>query len=75
MWPYYQIIIFRDIIMEFTERLPIKPIQWLSQLSLKEFSQICPTDSKQDCKNYFSLLQHFCKKKEQPDRSDTILPD
>ena len=25
--------------MELTERVPMKPIQWLSQLSFKEFSQ------------------------------------
>ena len=47
--------------MELTERLPIKPIQWLSQLSLNDFSHICPTKSKQDCKANFSVLQHFCK--------------
>lgn len=47
--------------MELTERLPIKPIQWLSQLSFKQFSHICPTKSKQDCKTNFSVLQQFCQ--------------
>lgn len=32
--------------MELTERVPMKPIQWLSQLSFKEFSQKCPTKTK-----------------------------
>ena len=47
--------------MELTERIPLQPIQWLSQLTLKEFSHICPTKSNQDCKTNFSVLQQFCK--------------
>lgn len=59
---FNQIIIFRNsITMELTERIPLQPIQWLSQLSLKEFSHICPTKSKQNCKTNFSVLQQFCK--------------
>lgn len=47
--------------MELTERVPMKPIQWLSQLSFKEFSQKCPTKTKGKLASKFSLLQQFCK--------------
>ena len=32
--------------MELTERLPIKPIQWLSQLTYSEFVDKCITKKK-----------------------------
>jgi hypothetical protein len=51
--------------MELTERLPIKPIQWLSQLSYADFTTVCLNKDKEytaeDCKQKYSLLQHFCK--------------
>ncbi len=51
--------------MEFIERLPLRPIQWLSQLSYKDFISICLSKDKEhtadDCKQKYSLLQHFCK--------------
>lgn len=51
--------------MEFTERLPLKPIQWLSQLSYMMFVEQClnknKTYSKEECKTKYSILQQFCK--------------
>jgi hypothetical protein len=47
--------------MEFIERLPLKPIQWLSQLSFQEFSKICPTKSKEECKTKYTTIMQFCK--------------
>lgn len=51
--------------MELTERLPLKPIQWLSQLSYTDFTTVCLNKDKEytaeDCKQKYSLLQHFCK--------------
>jgi hypothetical protein len=51
--------------MEFTERLPLKPIQWLSQLSYTEFVEKCLRKDKkytvEECKTKYSILQQFCK--------------
>lgn len=51
--------------MEFTERLPIKPIQWLLQLSYTEFVEKCLRKDKkytvEECKTKYSILQQFCK--------------
>ena len=51
--------------MELTERLPLKPIQWLSQLSYTEFVDRCLNKNKKhtsdECKTSYSLLEQFCK--------------
>ena len=49
--------------MEITERLPLKPIHWLSQLSYSEFVERCITKktSKTDCESLYTSLQQFCK--------------
>jgi hypothetical protein len=51
--------------MELIERLPLRPIQWLSQLNYTDFISFCLNKEKQyttdDCKQKYSLLQHFCK--------------
>ena len=51
--------------MEFTERLPLKPIQWLSQLSYTEFVAKCLRKDKkytvEESKTKYSILQQFCK--------------
>jgi hypothetical protein len=51
--------------MEFIERLSLKPIQWLSQLSYTDFISVCINKDKEytveECKQKYSLLQQFCK--------------
>jgi len=51
--------------MEITERLPLKPIHWLSQLSYSEFVEQClnkkKTHTKEECKIKYSILQQFCQ--------------
>ncbi len=51
--------------MELIERIPLRPIEWLSQLSYSEFVDICINKSKkhtsEECKIKYSLLQQFCK--------------
>ena len=51
--------------MELTERLPLKPIQWLSQLSYSEFVDKCLNKdkkyTKEECKTKYSILQQFCQ--------------
>jgi putative DNA primase/helicase len=51
--------------MEITERLPLKPIHWLSQLSYSEFVEQClnknKKHTKEECKTKYSILQQFCQ--------------
>lgn len=51
--------------MEITERLPLKPIHWLSQLSYSVFVDIClnkvKKHTKKECKTKYSILQQFCQ--------------
>lgn len=51
--------------MELTERLSLKPIHWLSQLSYNEFIEQCLSKDKkhtrEDCKSKYSVLQQFCQ--------------
>lgn len=51
--------------MELTERLPLKPIHWLSQLSYLEFVERCVNKdkkhTKEECKTKYSILQQFCQ--------------
>ena len=51
--------------MEITERLPLKPINWLSQLSYSEFVERClnkdKKHTKEECKTKYSILQQFCQ--------------
>jgi len=50
--------------MELTERLSLKPIQWLSQLTYSEFVDKCITkkkNNKKDCESRYTTLQQFCK--------------
>lgn len=51
--------------MEFTERLPLRPIQWLSQLSYTDFVDKCINKTKkytiEECKTKYSILQQFCQ--------------
>lgn len=51
--------------MEITERLPLKPIHWLSQLSYSEFVEQClnkdKKHTKEECKTKYSILQNFCQ--------------
>ncbi len=51
--------------MEITERLPLKPIHWLLQLSYSEFVDQCLNKdkkyTKEECKTKYSILQQFCK--------------
>lgn len=51
--------------MELIERLPLKPISWLSQLSYTEFVERCLNKEKQhtkkECQMKYSILQQFCK--------------
>jgi hypothetical protein len=51
--------------MELTERLPLRPIHWLSQLSYTEFVDTCLKKdkkyTKEECKTKYSILQHFCQ--------------
>ena len=51
--------------MEVTERLPLKPIHWLLQLSYSEFVEQCLNKdkkyTKEECKTKYSILQQFCQ--------------
>ena len=51
--------------MELTERLSLKPINWLSQLSYSAFVEEClnknKKHTKEECKTKYSILQQFCK--------------
>ena len=51
--------------MELTERLPLRPIHWLSQLSFTEFVDTCLKKdkkyTKEECKTKYSILQQFCQ--------------
>ena len=51
--------------MEIIERLPLKPINWLSQLSYSEFIERClnkdKKHTKEECKTKYSILQQFCQ--------------
>ena len=51
--------------MEIIERLPLKPIYWLSQLSYSEFVERClnknKKHTKEECKTKYSILQNFCQ--------------
>ena len=51
--------------MELIERLPLKPIHWLAQMSYTEFVAQClnPTKkhTKEECKTKYSILQQFCQ--------------
>jgi len=51
--------------MEITERLPLKPIIWLSQLSYNDFVKQCLNEDKkhkkEECKTKYSILQQFCQ--------------
>ena len=51
--------------MELIERLPVKPIHWLSQLSYTEFVERClnkdEKHTKEECKTKYSILQQFCQ--------------
>ena len=51
--------------MEITERLPLKPINWLSQLSYTEFINNCLNKNKkyakEESKIKYSILQQFCQ--------------
>ena len=51
--------------MELTERLPLKPIHWLSQLSYTDFVERCINNdkkhTKEECKTKYSILQQFCQ--------------
>ena len=51
--------------MELTERLPLRPIHWLSQLSSTEFVDTCLKKdkkyTKEECKTKYSILQQFCQ--------------
>ena len=51
--------------MELVERLPLKPIHWLSQLSYTEFVERClnkdKKHTKEECKTKYSILQQFCQ--------------
>jgi putative DNA primase/helicase len=51
--------------MEITERLPLTPIHWLSQLSYSEFVEQClnkdKKHTKEECKTKYSILQNFCQ--------------
>jgi len=51
--------------MEITERLPMRPIQWLSQLSYTQFVETILKKekkyTKEECKTKYSILQQFCQ--------------
>ena len=51
--------------MEITERLPLTPIHWLSQLSYSKFVELClnkdKKHTKEECKTKYSILQNFCE--------------
>ena len=51
--------------MEITERISLRPIHWLSQLSYTEFVDKCLNKNKkytkEECKIKYSILQQFCQ--------------
>ena len=51
--------------MELTERLPLKPIYWISQLSYTEFVEQCLNKNKkytkEECKTKYYIAQQFCQ--------------
>lgn len=51
--------------MELIERLSLKPIHWLSQLSFTDFVKTCLNKdkkyTKEECKTKYSILQQFCQ--------------
>jgi hypothetical protein len=51
--------------MELTERIPLRPIQWLSKLSFSEFVEKCLNKAKrntlEDCKMRYTSLKKFCQ--------------
>lgn len=51
--------------MEITERLPLRPIYWLSRLSYSDFINQCLNKNKkytkEECKTKYSILQQFCQ--------------
>lgn len=51
--------------MELIERLPLKPIYWLSQLTFTEFVEQCLNKNKkhtsEESKTKYSILQQFCE--------------
>jgi len=51
--------------MEIVERLPLKPIHWLSKMTYTEFVEKCLNKdkkyTKEECKTKYSILQQFCK--------------
>ena len=51
--------------MEVTERLPLKPIHWLLQLSYSEFVEQCLNKDKKytkdECNTKYSILLQFCQ--------------
>lgn len=51
--------------MELIERIPLGPIQWLSNMSYIEFVEKCLNSNKkhtkEECKTKYSILQQFCK--------------
>jgi phage/plasmid-associated DNA primase len=50
--------------MDLIERIPLRPIKWLSQLSLDEFSKTClnpnKKHTKEDVKAKYSAFEQFC---------------
>ena len=51
--------------MEFIERLLLRPIHWLAQMSYAEFVAQClnpaKKHTKEECKTKYSILQQFCQ--------------
>ena len=51
--------------MEIIERIELRPIKWLSQLSYSDFVDQClnkdKTHSYSECKTKYSILQQFCQ--------------
>jgi len=49
--------------MELTERLPLRPIKWLNQLSYTEFVEKCITKKTKikEAESRYTMLQQFCK--------------
>lgn len=51
--------------MELIERLPLKPIYWLSQLTYTEFVELCLNKNKkhttEESKTKYSILKQFCQ--------------
>ena len=50
--------------MELVEKIPLRPIHWLSQISFKDFVKKVitkDTTSKEMCETLYSIMQSFCK--------------